>query len=153
MEFEYEVSADDYVKALIVYNGLNRKWRGAGSGTYFLFSGFLLAVGLVERERGLSPLLLVALGALTIWLGIVSVFPRLSSHRAYRRHYRELGIEGKKYRANVNEEGLNVAGDGTTWSRQWTHLSSKGEDKTIHAPFTRHPVHFRQAISYRRTAT
>lgn len=137
MQFEYEVSADDYADALILYYRLSRTRPGASTGTYFLFGGFLLAVGLVERERGLSPLLLVALGALIVWFGVVSFFPRLSSRRNYRKHYRELGIEGKKYDANVDEEGLNIAGDDTTWSREWPDISSKGEDKQLFMFYSR----------------
>jgi hypothetical protein len=79
MEFEYEVSAEDYAAAMILYRRVNRRRLGASTGGYFLLGGFLLAVGLVERERALSPLLLVALGAFAIWLGIASAFPRLSS--------------------------------------------------------------------------
>jgi YcxB-like protein len=136
MEFEYEVSVDDYADALILYYRLNRG-RLAGTGKYFIFAGLFLAVGLAEKERGMSPLLLIAFAALTIWLGIVSFFPRLSSPRACRLHYRELGIEGKKYRANINSEGLSVSGDGTTWSRQWTDISSKGETKELFMLYSR----------------
>jgi hypothetical protein len=138
MQFEYEVSADNYADALILYYRLNRTRPGGASiRTYFLFGGFLLAVGLVERERGLSPLLLIALGALIVWFGVASFFPRLSSRRNYRKHYRELGIEGKKYQANISEEGLNLTGDDTTWSRQWSDISSKGEDKQLFMLYSR----------------
>jgi hypothetical protein len=104
---------------------------------YFIFGGLLLIVGFVERERGMSPLLLVAFGALMIWLGVVSFFPRLSSRRNYRRHYRELGIEGKEYQADVTEEGLNIAGDETTWRREWADISSKGEDRQLFMLYSR----------------
>jgi len=85
----------------------------------------------------MSPLLLVAIAAFTIWIGIVGVFPRLSSRRSHRRHYRELGIKGRKYQANVDEQGLKIAGDDTTWSRQWADISSKGEDKQLFMLYSR----------------
>jgi hypothetical protein len=137
MEFEYEVSADDYADASILYYKLNRRRLGAGTGSLFIFGGFLLTVGLIEREKGLSPLLLVALGAFTIWLGMVSAFPRLSSRRKLRRYFRELGIEGKKSQANVNGEGLNITGDNEKWSRPWADISSRGEDKRLFMFYSR----------------
>jgi len=137
MEFEYEISAEDYADALILYYRLNRRRLSTSTGSLFIFGGFLLTVGLIEREKGLSPLLLVALGAFTIWLGIVSAFPRLSSRKKFRRHFRELGIEGKKSHANVNEEGLNITGDDETWSRPWADISSRGEDKQLFMFYSR----------------
>jgi hypothetical protein len=130
MEFEYEVSADDYAEAVILYHTLSRGRWGAAGGL-FIVGGFLLTVGLIEREKGLSPLLLVALGAFSIWLGIVSAFPRLSSRKKYRKYFREMGIKGKTYLANVNAERLNIAGDDATWSRPWAEVSSKGEDRQL----------------------
>jgi hypothetical protein len=137
MDFEYEVSADDYVDALILYYRVNRRRLGADTGMYFIIAGLLLSVGLAERERGMSPLLVVAFAALMLWIGIVHVFPRLSSRRSYRRNFRELGIEGKKYEANVSEKGLNIAGDDTTWRRQWSDISSKGEDRQLFMLYSR----------------
>ncbi len=137
MEFDYEVSAEDYAKALILYYRLNRRRLGTSTGGLFIFGGFLLTVGLIEREKGLSPLLLVVLGAFTIWLGIVSAFPRLSSRKKFRKYFRELGIEGKKSQANVSEEGLNITGDHETWSRPWADISSRGEDRQVFMFYSR----------------
>jgi hypothetical protein len=137
MEFEYEVSADDYVDATILYYKLNRRGLGAGNGKLFILGGLLLTVGLIERARGISPLILVVIAAFTIWIGIVGVFPGLSSRRNYRKHYQEWGIKGRKYRADVNEGGLNITGDEATWSRPWADISSKGENKQLFVFYSR----------------
>ncbi len=137
MEFEYEVSADDYADASILYYRLNRRRLGANTGSFFIFGGFLLMVGLIEWEKGLSPLLLVVLGGFTIWFGVVNAFPRLSSRKKLRKNFREFGIDGKKYQANVNEEGLNIAGDSATWSRSWADISLKGEAKQLFMFYSR----------------
>jgi hypothetical protein len=131
MEFEYEVSAADYYDASIFYYRLNRRRLAAGSGSLFIFGGFLIVVGLIEKEKGLSPLLLIALGAILIWFGVVGFFPRLSPRKRFRKCFKELGIEGKKYRAAVDTEGINIVGDDTTWSRRWSDISSKGEDDKL----------------------
>ena len=129
LEFEYEITADDYTSAAILYHKLSGKSRLASG---WLFSGAcLLVIGLLERDRGLSPIVLGAIGVWWMWAGIARVFPGGPFRRAYVKYYRELGLEGKKYRASVNTDGFQVVGASSSWTRRWVEVSPKGEDKLV----------------------
>lgn len=134
MEFEYEISADDYAAAAVLYHRLSRK-RTASSG-WFLAGACLLVIGLIERDRGLSPILLGAIGVWWMWAGIARVFPGLSFRRYYRKYYQHLGLEGKKYRASL-EDGFQVVGDDCSWNNHWGDVSPKGEDNRIFLLFSK----------------
>lgn len=145
MEFEYEISAEDYAAASILYYRLSRK--RAANGGWFLAGTFLLVIGLIERERGLSPILLGAIGVWWIWAGVARVFPGDSLRRHYRKYYQHLKLEGKKYRASLNEDGFQVVGDHSSWNNRWTDVSPKGEDNRIFMLFA-HGVLFIFAKRY-----
>src|SRR5258708_14730633 len=106
MEFDYEVSAEDYANALILYYRLSRRRLGTSTGGLFIFGGFLLTVGLIEREKGLSPLLLVVLGAFTIWLRLLGALPPSFSPQKFPQKFRGLGTQGKKSPAELSEKGI-----------------------------------------------
>jgi len=128
MEFDYEISADDYAAAAILYHKLSRKLR-VGRG--WIFAGaVLLVVTLLERDRGLSPILLGAIGVWWIWAGIGSLFPGMFQ-RSYRKYYRQLYLAGEKYHACVDQDGFQVVGRNRTWNNPWTEVSPKGEDDHV----------------------
>jgi hypothetical protein len=129
MEFDYEISADDYADAVVLYHKLSRK-RTASSG--WLLAGIsLLVVGLIERDRGLSPILLGAVGIWWIWAGLARVFPGISLRRYYRKYYQQLSLKGKKYRANLDGNGFQVVGENCGWNYRWVDALQKGEDKRV----------------------
>ena len=90
----------------------------------------MLTVALVERDRGVSPILLGAIGVWWIWAGLGWIFPGLF-RRYYRSYYRRLGLDGKKYRAILNEVGFQVMGENRTWNNRWTEVSPMGEDARV----------------------
>jgi hypothetical protein len=129
MEFEYEISADDYASASILYYKLTRKTRVAAG---WIFAGAsLVAIGLMERDRGLSPILLAAIGVWWTCAGITRVIPGDSFRRHYRKHYQQLDLKGNKYRAAVNEEGFQVTTEKRNWTCRWPDVSVKGEDNQV----------------------
>ena len=133
MEFEYEISADDFAGAAILYHNLSGKRRSASG---WIFSGAcLLIICLLERDRGLSPILLGAIGVWWMWAGITRVFPGSYLGRPYRKHYQKLGLEGKKYHASVNQEGFQVVGENSSWNYRWANVSVKGEDDRVFVLF------------------
>jgi len=128
MEFEYEITADDYAAANVLYHRLiSARQRGS---EWFLAGAILLIIALVERERGLSPVLLGAIGIWWMGAGLGRVFPRLL-RGYYRRYYRRLGLAGQKYNAKLNEDGFQVAGNYCTWHNRWANASPKGEDDRV----------------------
>ena len=127
MEFEYEITADDYAAANVLYHRLTPLRRRS---EWFWAGAILLIVALVEREHGLSPVVLGAIGIWWMWAGLGRIFPRLL-RRYYRRYYKRVGLAGQKYRATLNEDGFQVVGDYCTWHNRWTDVSPKGEDDRI----------------------
>lgn len=132
MEFEYEISADDYAAAAILYQNLS----GKRSASRWMFAGAcLLIICLLERDRGLSPILLGAIGVWWIWAGIARAFPGNYLGRHYRKHYQKLGLEGKKYRASVNQDGFQVIAENSSWNYRWANVLLKGEDNRVFVLF------------------
>jgi len=128
MEFEYEITADDYAAASVLYYRLTRTSQ-SGSG-WLLAGAILLVVALIERDRGVSPLLLGAIGIWWMGAGLGRIFPRLL-RGYYRRYYNRLGLSNQKYRASLNEDGFQVIGHCCTWHNRWADVSPKGEDEGL----------------------
>jgi hypothetical protein len=129
MEFEYEISAEDYAAASILFYKLSNKRINATG--WVLAGACLLAIGLIEKERGLSPILLAAIGVWWIWAGLGRLFPGNSYRRQCRKYYQRLGLDGSRYRATVNADGFEVAGGNGSWRNSWHLVSPKGEDERV----------------------
>jgi hypothetical protein len=129
MEFEYEISADDYAAASVLFYKLGRKRINAAAWAVLGMS--LIAIGLSDKERGLSSILLAAIGVWWAWAGLARLLPGESFRRKCRKYYQELGLEGQKYRATVTKEGFEVLGENRTWRNPWPSVSPKGEDARV----------------------
>ena len=129
MEFDYEISADDYAAAHILLHKLSGK--RLASAWWFLGGAFLLLVALIERDRGWSPILLGAVGIWWMWAGVAGIFPGESMARPYRKRYQEIKLKGKKCRASINNDGFQLFGENSSWSIRWADISQKGEDDRI----------------------
>ena len=128
MEFEYEIQPDDYAAASVIYAKLLKKSRKFSP---WLYGGAILViVFLLERDRGLSPVLLGAIGVWWMWAGFAQTFPG-AFRSYYRRHYQKLRLGNRKYKASVEEPGFVVDGDDTTWRVRWQDVSPKGEDNEV----------------------
>jgi len=146
MEFEYEITADDYADASVLHARL-KPARERHSG-WFLAGAILLIVALIERDRGVSPILLGSIGIWWAGVGLGRTFPHLF-RRYYRRYYKRLGLANQKYRATLDEEGFQVVGDYCSWRNRWTEVSAKGGRPRLHALCPRYSVHLCQAVSIR----
>lgn len=91
----------------------------------------LLLVAILERDRGLSPILLGAIGVWWMSADIARIFPGLFLRRYYRRYAVRLGLENNKYRASINQRGFQVDGEEASWRVRWQDASPKGEDADI----------------------
>ena len=128
MEFEYEISADDYADASVLHARLSPDRRQ--SFGWFLAGAILLVVAIIERDRGVSPVLLGSIGIWWMWAGVGRMFP-VMFRRYYRGYYKRLKLAGQKYRATINSEGFQVAGENRTWSNRWSEVGPKGEDDKV----------------------
>lgn len=129
MEFDYEISADDYAAAQILSLRLNHNYY---SGAWWFFGGlFLILLCLIERDRGWSPVLLGALGVWCVWVSISRTFPGKFSATRFHKRYRQLGLEARKYHARVDASGFEVIGEQSTWRMRWADITLKGEDNRV----------------------
>jgi hypothetical protein len=69
----------------------------------------------------------VSTGVWFVYCGIANLFPT----RHYRRYYPQSGLAGKKYHAELDENGFSVSGDACSWRVLWTEALLKGEDKHV----------------------
>ena len=129
MEFEYEITADDYAAgAFLFWKRSFRKRQGIG---WFVAGLVLLVVGVIEKEKGLSPVLLGAIGVWLLCVGIAWIFPGERYRRRLRKHYGTLDLAGQKYRATILEGGFEVAGITTSWRYTWPMVKDRGENEKV----------------------
>jgi len=129
VEFEYEITADDYAAASILSFKLSRNRLTLA---LWLFAGlFLVLLALLEKDRGWSPILLGAVGVWWMWAGIARLFPGESFSRHYRKRYQQLSLRGRKYTASLTDSGFQVAGENSSWRIPWSDVSQKGEDNRV----------------------
>jgi hypothetical protein len=128
MHFEYEITADDFVASQLLYlklsGGRKRVERVVNS---FLAALIFMSTAWTERSHDLSPFLLAIAGAWCIYYGAVSLFPSRYFRRAYRKSY----VAGKRYAAEITEEGFEVTGDLRSWRVQWPGVRLKGENEHV----------------------
>jgi hypothetical protein len=128
MQFDYEIPVDEYAAAQVLYYKGSIKGgalkRAVGWG---LLGSFFVLVAVSRWAVDLPPILLLLTGAWFIYSGIVSVFPT----RHYRRYYPQSGLAGKKYHAELDENGFLVVGDACTSRVLWTEVLLDGENKHV----------------------
>jgi hypothetical protein len=140
MHFEYEITADDFVAGQILYNRLNRGSRRLrlrdNPIAWILIGIFVILVAWSEGHLNWAPLLITALGAWLIYAGLVSLFPA----RYYRRLYRKTEMWGKKYIAEINDDGLEVTADACSWRAAWAGVKVKGENEKVFIAYSANTI-------------
>lgn len=124
MQFNYEIPANEYVAAQMLYYKGKFAKRGLG---WLLLGLFFLLIAVSRWVVDWGPILLLLTGIWFIYGGLISLFPT----RYYRRAYTESGLAGKKYHAELDENGFSVAGDSCTWQVLWTEVPLRGENKCV----------------------
>ena len=128
MQFDYKISVDEYISSQILYHrlrtGSKRKQRAIG---WILAGLFFIIIAWNERVLNWAPVLLAIIGGWWIYAGIRSFFPR----PYFRRFYCDAGLDGKKFHADVSEEGFKVIGEFCDWFIRWAGVTLKGEDKHV----------------------
>ncbi len=71
--------------------------------------------------------MLLPLAAYFFYFGIYNLFP---THYC-RRYYAKSGLAGTSYRAELDENGFSVSGDGCSWRVLWPDVRLKGEDSRV----------------------
>jgi hypothetical protein len=128
MQFDYEISANEYVAAQMLYYRAYAKGRILKRALGWTLLGlFFVLIAVSQWVVDWGPILLLLTGTWFIYGGIGSLFPT----RYYRRAYPESGLAGKKYHAELDEHGFSVTGDSCSWRVLWTEVPLKGENKHV----------------------
>ena len=129
MHFEYEITEDIYIASQL----LNYKLSGGDRRRFLWAAIFILAGPLflgITWSRQFSDwlgVLLGFMGACCFYIGFRSLFP--AAH--LRRAYRAAALAGKKYRAEMNEDGFEVNEDLRGWHVRWPGVEVKGENEIV----------------------
>ena len=126
MQFEYEITAEDYVACQLLYYkstvGNKRIWKRA---LWWIAIGFVLILAACNApDVSWAPVLLAIVGAVWVYGGIRTLLPA----RYFRRHYSGTKLRGKKFKATVSEEGINVSGEFTQWIVKWNGVIFRAEN-------------------------
>jgi hypothetical protein len=128
MHFEYEITVDEYVASQLLYQKLCNTRGRIRSGVWWILVGLLfIVIAWSERVLGWEPFLLGALGAWSVYAGVVNLFPA----RYLRRQYTKAELAGKTFKADLNEEGFEVSGDECSWRVRWRGVRLKGENESV----------------------
>ena len=128
MHFEYEITADEFVASQLLYQKLSAGRKRVERVVYPFLAGLIfLATAWTERSNDLSPFLLALVGAWLIYSGAITLFPK----KYFRRAYRKSELAGKRFNAEITEEGFEVTGDLYSWRVRWPGIRVKGENETV----------------------
>lgn len=126
MQFEYEISPEDYVACQALYYKLTiareRIWKNAAGWSVLGIILILSAWNAPKIDWG--PVFLTVIGAYLIYCGARKLFPS----RYFRRQYSHARFDGKKFKATVDAKGIQVSGEFVEWNVQWGGLPIRGEN-------------------------
>jgi hypothetical protein len=128
MQFEYEITADEYVASQVLYFKLSLGRKRVERGVYWILAGLIfIAVGWTGRSPNWAPILVVVVGAWWLYCGVANFFPAMH----FRRAYGKAGMAGKRFKADLNEDGLEVTGELCSWRIRWAGVHLKGENEQV----------------------
>lgn len=127
MQFNYEITADEFVAAQIVLHTAKEKSRLIKRAFGYTLLGVGFGLIALFRYSDLGPLLLLLVAAHLIYVGITNLFPQRYFHKAYPQSE----LAGKSYQADLDDNGFTVSGDSCSWRVAWSEVHLKGENKRV----------------------
>ncbi len=124
LEFEYQITAKDYVACMRLYYKLSR-YSLLKRGILWLMLGGLCVLSALGADAGWAPALLWIIGAWWIYCGLANLFP--SMH--FRRAYSQTDFAGRVFCAQLDGEGFEVTSDTATWKMKWAAVRLRGESE------------------------
>ena len=112
MNFDYEIPVEEYAAAQVLYSKACGKGQVLKQAIGWVLLGlFFVLIAVFRWAADWAPILLLLTGVWFIYGGIRMLFPT----RHYRRYYPQSGLAGKKYHAELDENGFSVSGDACSW--------------------------------------
>jgi hypothetical protein len=95
------------------------------SAPYLLFALFALYLVYAYGPEGWQSAAISIAALAIIYTSIKSMF--LESY--LRKQFAGTGLAGKRYRAKVDEVGIEVVGDEAEWRMKWSYIKARREGK------------------------
>jgi hypothetical protein len=129
MHFEYEITVDQFVASQLLYHRLSGGRNHVERAVPWILSGIILVAIAWNEWSSLNwtPILLALIGTWWICSAVAILFPA----RYFRRAYTKSDLAGKKFRADMGEDGFEVTGDECFWRVRWPGVRMKGENKQL----------------------
>jgi hypothetical protein len=128
MQFDYEIPADEYAAAQVLYYKACSNANFVKEALAWASFGLLcILMAILDKASDWIPILLFFAGLSLIYGGIAPLF----ATRKYRKFYPESGLAGKAFHAEVDDDGLAVSGNDCTWRVLWAEVRFKGEDERV----------------------
>lgn len=137
VQFQYEIPADEFVSAQLLYFKLHRGGRDRGWAALWILLGVVLVVAAVnarppagasyDSSVGLPLVLLGCVGLYLIFAGRRMLFPA----GYFRRAYRSFPFAGKSFTAFVDQTGFQVEGEYHKWRVEWPGVTLRSENKQV----------------------
>jgi hypothetical protein len=137
IRFQYEIPADEFVSAQLMYFKLHRSERSRGWAALWILLGAVLVVMAInarppvwaryDSSVGLPLILLACVGIYWIFAGQRMLFPA----GYFRRAYSSFPFAGKSFAAEVDQTGFQVEGEYHKWRVEWPGVILKAEDKRV----------------------
>jgi hypothetical protein len=148
MHFEYEITPDLFVASQLLYYKLGSGRKHRERAFQWILAGVILAaIAWREWSVNWTSISLALIGAWWIYSAVKSLF--LAPH--YRRAYSKTDLAGKRFKADVAEDGFEVTGDECSWRVRWPGVRLKGENERLPAPVIRYSVRFWEKVFEHRT--
>jgi ABC-type nickel/cobalt efflux system permease component RcnA len=128
MHFEYEITADQFVASQLLNYKLSGGRKHRERAAQWILAGVILvAIAWSEWSLNWTPILLALIGAWWIYSAVKSLFLA----RYFRREYPKSDVAGKRFEADVGEDGFEVTGDQCSWRVRWPGVRVKGENEQV----------------------
>ena len=128
MHFEYEITADEFVASQLLYHKLSGGRKHGALAVQSILAGIIfVAIAWNERSLNWTPILVALIGTWWIYSAFASLFPA----RYFRRAYSKTDLAGKRFKADVGEDGFEVTGDVCSWRVRWPGVRVKGENERV----------------------
>ncbi|HTT21877.1 MAG TPA: hypothetical protein VMG82_23310 [Candidatus Sulfotelmatobacter sp.] len=128
MHFEYEIGPDEYVASQVLYFKLSSgRKRLRGVAISILLSSLFILVAVSRGDFRWDDFFLILVAAWWFYAAFQNLFPE----SYYRRAYRSADLAGKKFKAEMSDEGFQVAGEDCAWRVRWPGVRWKGENGTV----------------------
>jgi hypothetical protein len=125
MNFKYEIGANEFVAAQVLYHELSNHRKRIARAAISIVGGFCCFA--IVWNGWSASIVLALVGASWIYSGVVSIFPAWR----FRLAYPTSEVVGESFTGEMSEDGFEVTGDLCSWRVRWPGVRWKGENENV----------------------